>query len=139
MDSPGFDDTSRSDTDILHDIANVLEALRKHPQLYNGRRLLAGIVYLHPLSNSRFPGSALKNLRMFKKLCGDDAFPRVVLATTMWDLMDPRSAERRENEIMNKPDFWKLMIERGSRVFRLDRGKESAATVIEYLISCEKK
>lgn len=44
---------------------------------------LAGIVYLHRINDTRLGGSAMKNLRMFKKLCGDDALSCVVLATTM--------------------------------------------------------
>jgi hypothetical protein len=137
MDTPGFDDTTRSDTDILHDIASSLEALGHALQPQKGRKLLTGIVYLHRLSDPRFDGSSLKNLRMFKKLCGDNAFPRIVLATTMWDYLDQKTAEDRENEIKSRREFWGLMIERGSRAFRLDRGKESAAKVLEYLVSCQ--
>jgi hypothetical protein len=133
MDTPGFDDASRSDGDVLHDISYLLG------QLDRSKKTLAGIIYIHPLPNSRFPGSVLKNLRIFKKLCGGDDFARIVLATTMWDMIDRETAERRENEIKTDERFWGLMIERGSSVFRLDRGKESAAKAIEYLLSCKEK
>jgi hypothetical protein len=135
MDTPGFDDTLRSDGDVLHDISNFLD--QSIPG--TSKKTLAGIIYIHSLLDTRFLGSVLRNLRIFKKLCGGDDFARIVLATTMWDMIDQETAERKENEIKTNSDFWGLMIKRGSSIFRLDRGEESAAKVIEYLLSCREK
>ncbi|OCL07325.1 P-loop containing nucleoside triphosphate hydrolase protein [Glonium stellatum] len=132
VDTPGFDDTRKTDTDILSDIADWLNVA------YSNQLKLTGIIYLHRIQDVRITGSALTNLRMFKKLCGDDGLGSVVLATTMWDFApDGRGADR-EKELMAKPDFWKYMIEKGSKVFRQDRGKESANHIIEYLMGKRK-
>jgi len=64
---PGFDDTSRSDTDVLKDVAFFLSQTYKHTVR------LAGIIYLHRITDMRMAGSSLRNLTMFKKLCGDEA------------------------------------------------------------------
>jgi len=78
IDTPGFDDTDRDDSDILCDVA-----LWFSESLKRGIRL-SGILYLHRISDRRMTGSAKKNLLMFKKLCGNNALVNVTLATTMW-------------------------------------------------------
>ena len=64
IDTPGFDDTYRSDAEVLKDVAFWLAAAyTKHTQL-------AGILYLHRITEPKFQGSAKRNLRMFQQLCG---------------------------------------------------------------------
>ena len=67
-------------------------------------------------------GSAVKNLRMFQRLGGEDGMHGVVIATTMWDVVRKDMALSRENELMTTQGFWAPMIATGSRVFRLDTG-----------------
>lgn len=133
IDTPGFDDTFQQDTDVLRKVADWLNAA------YENGILLTGIVYLHRISDTRLGGSGMRNLRMFKKLCGEDNLGNIVLATTMWSLIGESEAEqqnaaRRENELRTKENFWGFMIERGSRVFRQDRGSESAMEIVQYLV-----
>jgi hypothetical protein len=58
----------------------------------------------------------LKNLKVFKKLCGDESLYRVIFATTMWDKVagELDIAEARLREL--KGDYWKHFIDKGSRV-----------------------
>ena len=127
VDTPGFDDTNRSDTDVLREIAGWLNAS------YNNRVLLHGIIYLHRIADVRMQGSAKKNLLMFKKLCGEDALRKVVLVTTMWDKVLPREAELREKELIDTPEFWGFMVLKGSVTYRHDNTVESAVQIIERL------
>lgn len=130
IDTPGFDDTHKSDTDILREVADWLQ------RAYQNRILLSGIIYLHRVTDVRMGGSAMKNLRMFKKLCGDDRLANVVLATTMWSSgVDEKTALYREEQLRTQPDFWAKMVEKGSKIFRHDRGAESATEIVNYLIS----
>ncbi|KAH6624179.1 P-loop containing nucleoside triphosphate hydrolase protein [Chaetomium sp. MPI-SDFR-AT-0129] len=95
IDTPGFDDTTRSDTAILHEVAKWLKAS------YDADIQLAGIVYLHRIEDNRVGGAGTTNLRMFRELCGDDGLACVVLATTMWPrdpLMAPPEEEEEEGE-----------------------------------------
>ncbi|KAK0727536.1 hypothetical protein B0T26DRAFT_747848 [Lasiosphaeria miniovina] len=124
VDTPGFDDTYKTDTDILRDISDWLN------RSYETRVLLSGIIYLHRISDARVGGSSMQNLRMFKKLVGEDNLSNIVLASTMWGMVpDLNVAVAREAELQNKDDFWGQMIKNGSRVFRQDRGAESAAEI----------
>lgn len=127
IDTPGFDDTSRSDTDVLREIAGWLTAS------YSNKVLLHGIIYLHRITDVRMQGSAMKNLLMFKKLCGDNALRKVVLTTTMWDKVPPREAEDREQQLINTPNFWGLMVSKGSTVYRHNNTVKSAIRIIEEL------
>lgn len=132
IDTPGFDDTYKSDTDILREVANWLS------QAYENKVQLTGIIYLHRILDVRLGGSAMKNLRMFKKLCGDSSLASVVLATTMWDDVDEDAGNKREQELKTNPHFWAGMIANGSTVFRHDRQLSSAMDIISHLIKKER-
>ncbi|KAF8429574.1 P-loop containing nucleoside triphosphate hydrolase protein [Tirmania nivea] len=129
-DTPGFDDTYKSDTDILREVASWLA------EAYKNKIKLAGIIYLHRILDVRLGGSAMKNLRMFKALCGDDGLGSVVLATTRWSSVSAEEGANRERQLCENPKMWKGMIEKGSQVFRVEQGREEDAgeEIIQYLI-----
>jgi hypothetical protein len=54
-------------------------------------------------------GSALRNLRMFRKLCGEDFMKSVVLGTTFWDKVGEEQGADREKELLETDDFFKEM------------------------------
>lgn len=124
IDTPGFDDTNRSDTTVLKEIATWLT------DSYSHEIKLSGIIYLHRISDPRMPGSAKRNLLMFKKLCGPNALKNVILATTMWDRVAPQEGADRESELRSNEDFWGWMISKGSRVERHGNNRESAMRLI---------
>ena len=128
IDTPGFDDSRLSDTAVLKEIASWLA------MTYADRIKLHGIVYLHNITNPRMQGSALRNLNMFQKLCGDDALKRVILATTWWEQIDKDLGSRREQQLATKPDYWGLMVQRGSRMTRHENNRESGARILNMLL-----
>ncbi|KAL1600254.1 hypothetical protein SLS59_005878 [Nothophoma quercina] len=128
VDTPGFDDTTRSDTEILREVAAWLI------NAYNAKFKLAGIVYLHRIQDTRIGGTGAKNLKMFRRLCGDSNLGSVVLATTMWDLTDQTRAREREAELKREDTLWAPMIREGSTVLRQDNGKTSAQKIINHLM-----
>lgn len=93
IDTPGFDDTFNADMDILKNIAVFLSAS------YQRGARLTGIVYGHRISDNRVTGSSLRNIKMFKELCGNDAYKHMVLSTSMWAKKDHDTAIRRECEL----------------------------------------
>lgn len=127
IDTPGFDDTYRSDTAVLREIAGWLQ------QSYENKILLSGIIYLHRILDVRMRGTDRKNLRMFKKLCGEDNLSSVVLASTMWDGVDEKTGCIRENEL--RSSFWATMVEKGSKVVRHDGGVDSAERIVNHILS----
>lgn len=131
IDTPGFDDTSKSDVNILNNIAFWLShAYRAEPKL-----LLSGIVYLHPVSDTRMGGTATTNLEMMKRLCGEHSLSAVWLATTMWRLVPAVKGAAREQELMSRDQFWGGLIHHGSSVLRHYDSEESAFAIIDRIIA----
>ena len=130
IDTPGFDDTYKSDVDVLREVAFWLN------ETYRRDVKLTGIIYLHRIIDARMGNATLKNLRMFKRLCGTESLASVVLVTTFWDNGPdfPKYLDR-EHELKTKDDFWRDMIQNQSKVFRQDSGRTSAIRIIEYLVS----
>ncbi|KAL8968749.1 MAG: hypothetical protein Q9197_004713 [Variospora fuerteventurae] len=130
IDTPGFDDSKRSDIDVLTDLAfHLASAYQTNPKI-----LLSGIIYLHPIDQPKLAGTARKNLAMFKLLYGDESLQSVVLATTMWRDEIQADAAQRVTQLESTPEYWGRMIEHGSSVFRHDNTPESALRIIDHII-----
>ncbi|KAL4062801.1 P-loop containing nucleoside triphosphate hydrolase protein [Scleroderma yunnanense] len=125
VDTPGFDDTFVTDTQILRNIANWLH------YTYKQNVKLSGLLYLHRISDNRVAGTPLRNLNMFKELCGEDSFKNVILVTTMWDEILEDVGLQREEELQNT--FWQRMIKLGSSAQRFDGTEESAWKIINSI------
>jgi hypothetical protein len=127
VDCPGFDDTRRSDSDILEEIANLLAL-----QYILGVKLI-GVLYLHRITDNRMQGSARKSLEMFTKLVGDAALPNVVLVTTMWGLVnDKDEANQRYDEL--REEYWCDMIDKGSLTTQFGGSRASAEGILAQLL-----
>jgi hypothetical protein len=127
IDTPGFDDTNKSDTEVLGEIATWLGNSYKHKILLNG------IIYLHRIIDVRVQGSARKNLMMFRQLCGADALKKVILVTTMWDKAPQEEGVRRKRELTQTPEYWGWMVQNGSAFYRHDHTRFSAERIVYRL------
>ncbi|KAK0743048.1 P-loop containing nucleoside triphosphate hydrolase protein [Schizothecium vesticola] len=129
VDTPGFDDTNKSDVDVLQELASWLK------ESYTEDIKLDGIIYLHRITDVRMQGSARKNIRMFRSLCGENYQKKVILATTMWENVGAEVGEQRERELLETEEFWGSMVKRGSRIERHKNKERSAKRLIDYYIS----
>ncbi|KAI6017896.1 P-loop containing nucleoside triphosphate hydrolase protein [Pisolithus marmoratus] len=120
VDTPGFDDTNKSDLDILKLISDWLNA-----EYRTSSPILSAILYFHRISDNRMAGTPLKNLRVFEKLCGKNAMSKITLVTTMWDEVEPDVGDERLKEL--RSSYWKTMISRGSTTFKCDNARGSTA------------
>jgi hypothetical protein len=128
VDTPGFDDTDRSDTEVLREIASWLTAS------YSNSIKLHGIIYLHRITDPRMQGSGMRNLHMFKKLCGDKNLSNVIMATCQWERVLEADGIERERQLKETPHFWGYMIDRGSQMHRHYNTRESALRLIDSLV-----
>lgn len=78
-------------------------------------------------------GTPLKNLRVFRKLCGRDALGKVYLTTTMWDEVDTKVGEGRLDEL--KRDYWKAMIIHGAQIARCGSDDDSSKKLIQRILT----
>lgn len=98
---------------------------------------LAGVIYLHDISQPRMLGTIRKNFEVFNKLCGDNALKVVILGTTKWDLVKGQVGEERERQLAAK--FWETMIQKGSVVHQFRGDHDSAWKMVSQLLEAESK
>ncbi|KAI0789934.1 P-loop containing nucleoside triphosphate hydrolase protein [Abortiporus biennis] len=127
IDTPGFDDTTVSDTDILEMLANYLVTSFKH------RRILSGVIYLHRITDRRLGGIARKNFTMFRKLCGEQTLGSVIIATNCWNMVEESVGAQREKELMTDDLLFKPAVDKGACMLRHDGSVESAHEIIRKL------
>ncbi|MCJ1389739.1 hypothetical protein MMC18_002596 [Xylographa bjoerkii] len=118
IDTPGFDDTTISDHDVLGIIADWLK------ERYEAGQLLTSIFYLQPITKNRVEGSALRSLALLEKLCGSKNFKNILLITTFWNQVSEEIGARREKEMLEMEGFWKSMKEKGAATERMARDYE---------------
>lgn len=112
IDTPGFNDTNRSDAETLRVLATYLSAS------YAQNVFIHGIVYLHCIANNRMNWSSKRNIDMFIALCGYSTYSNVVIATTFWNQPERQSFIQREAELRDDSDFFGGIVAEGARLFR---------------------
>lgn len=129
IDTPGFDGSTTSDVLLLEDISACLN------QAYVHRVQVSGIIYLHAINSPRAPGSAKRALRIVKKICGEEAYPIILLGSSMWDKeTDLDLARAREEELIKNHELWGDMIAAGSKSFKFFNDQRSALEACDYII-----
>ena len=147
IDTPGFDDTTKSDTDILRMISEYLAsewvqrsrlcccrsyANRNHR--YKKAKKLAGVIYIHRISDFRMGGISTRNFRMFRQLCGDTTLKNVVIVTNMWGEVEREMGEAREAELAGKDKFFKPALDKGALMLRHENTRDSAYNILKQII-----
>ena len=134
LDTPGFDDTYRTDAEVLQGIADFLSAT------YKSNLKLSGIVYLQRITDPRMTHGGRANLVMFRALCGDDPLRKVVLATTFWgEMVNTTKALQHEEELKTNSDYWGDMLSRKATMARFHDTQESALNILRGLMEKEEK
>ena len=80
------------------------------------------------MSDIRMSQSAMKNLRLFRSICGKQAMPNVVIVTTMWSKVGRKEGKDREDEL--KKEVWHEMLEDGCKIERFEDTRESAWRIV---------
>ena len=129
IDTPGFNDTSRNDLDILHTVASCISSPSVPP--------ITGIIFTHRITENRVTGSCRLNLDIVKGLAGESFYPRVAMLTTMWNTIPSQSAYdgcvERESQIASSAGYWGPVAAKGGGKLRFDGTSESAGEVLQYL------
>jgi len=129
IDTPGFDDTTQSDADVLRTIAVFLETS------FERGNTLAGILYFHRISDFRMGGTQRRNFRMFRSLCGENALKNVVIVTNMWGGVEPEVGNAREAELRSEDIFFKPALDKGAQMARHENTISSAETIIRLVLN----
>lgn len=134
LDTPGFDDTYKTDAEVLETVADFLAAT------YRKKLRLSGIIYLYRITDVRLSHGGLANLLMFRALCGDDPLRKVVLATTFWgDVKNLERAREHEEELKTTPEYWGDMLSKKATMTQFHDTQESALNILRSLLEREEK
>jgi hypothetical protein len=125
IDTPGFNDTWLTDRDVLDELASWLSSS------YESGLRLNGAIYLHRIQDVRMEGSALRSLRVFKRLCGDEFMKNVFLGTTFWDSVSEEVGKEREDELSGTDGFFKSMIDMGCDMVRIQNERDDNLKLLE--------
>ncbi|KAF9032998.1 hypothetical protein BJ165DRAFT_1534878 [Panaeolus papilionaceus] len=110
VDTPGFDDPTRPNWEVLEEIAKWME------ETYKKGRLLNGLIYLHRITDIRFDSGASSTLSIFRKLYGGKGYQRLALVTTMWnDVQENRWNEFETKETELKTIAWGSFLQRQAK------------------------
>ncbi|QRV91849.1 50S ribosome-binding GTPase [Ceratobasidium sp. AG-Ba] len=130
IDTPGFDDTTMSDTEILKRIGAFLQVSHMENQY------LSGLIYMHRITDNRVGGVSRRNFRVFRELVGPGALVNVVIVTNMWrDPIEPAELAR-ERDLQENPMFFQPVLEKGARMARYVRSQapDSAHDIIRMFM-----
>lgn len=126
VDTPGFNDSFRSDGDILVQMSAALCIQ------YRCKINLKGVIYLHNITQPRITGSALRQLELFRRICGDENLRHVLLVTTQWS--EHFTSRWEDNEDQLRDEYWADMISKGAKCMRFEGTYASAASCISQLL-----
>ncbi|KAF8076626.1 P-loop containing nucleoside triphosphate hydrolase protein [Lyophyllum atratum] len=130
VDTPGFDNAEKNDTEMLRQFAAWLKSA-----FVNGVTL-GGVIYLQDISrggSSSMSPEAMSILRYsFSRSKG--AFQRIILATTKWARVSPEEGRQREEEL--KATRWKTWIDNGSKVHQYRDTRDGAWDMVNILLDC---
>ncbi|KAL4077636.1 P-loop containing nucleoside triphosphate hydrolase protein [Scleroderma citrinum] len=131
LDTPGLDNSRSIMTDVktLKMIATFLinEVQRKGSHL-------AGVIYIHQINDTGVGGNAQRNLRTFQQLCGNNSVMKVVIVTTMWDVVTSEKGSRLEQELSWSDSLFKPLLDEGAIMMRHDKPPESAMSAINHIL-----
>jgi len=102
---------------------------------YSAGAKLAGVIYVHRISDDKFGGLAVKNFRMFRELCGEQTLKNVILMTNMWERVTPEQGADREQQLRDK--YFKAAIEKGAQLCRHTNSPESTQEILRKILKNE--
>ena len=74
---------------------------------------------------------------MFKRLCGEANFSKIILGITWWNQVDGETALARERILCQEPTFWGDMIAKGAKVRRIESDKVRAIELLHEFVGNE--
>ena len=145
IDTPGFDDTTMTDTEVLRLIGMhlsngyVVPRLDKSPLLTFMRSCredgkLSGVVWMHRISDPKMGGISPRNFRLLRALFGEATLEKVVVVTNMWSQVNEQEGIIREHELATDDLLFKPALGKGAQMMRHNDTVDSARNIIQRLV-----
>ncbi|KAF5333856.1 hypothetical protein D9757_015407 [Collybiopsis confluens] len=134
IDVPGFDDSSKSDIDILKIVTDFLAAE------YKAGRRLTGILYFHRISDVRMGGASKRNYTIWDVMDDvDDVNEEASSAEVNSGQEETAKArlallESRFAQLQTSPTLFKSTVDGGGKMFKHDATAESANAILRHVL-----
>jgi hypothetical protein len=142
IDTPGFNDTTVEDADVLKEISAFLATVSvnssSHRTLvepcfrYQSQVKLAGVIYFHRISDDRWRKSDTRSFGWLQRICGEQTLRNVVLTTNMWGNVDQGIGAARERQLAE--EFVKAALDKGAQLRRHSDTTQSAHDIIRAIL-----
>jgi hypothetical protein len=132
IDTPGFDNPGRSECETPNEIAFLFTAADEFTIRFSG------IIYIHPITDPRIQGTALRSLNILKTLCGPENYRGLVMATNRWDEITQNqksNAQSRQLELSDKDRFWGDIKRAGGHVTTSSTSRDDALAILTHFIN----
>lgn len=96
---------------------------------------MAGVIYIHRISDFYPGGMSVRTFNMFRKLCGESALKNVVIATNMWSELSEDFGSVREAQLRWDDAFFKSVLDQGGLMLRHSNTSASAHAIIAQIIN----
>ncbi|KAJ2921045.1 hypothetical protein H1R20_g16049, partial [Candolleomyces eurysporus] len=129
FDAPSFDNTNKSEVEILGIITSILE------KQYRRGLTLHGIIYVHRI-DLHVSSLAKTDFDIFCKLCGDSFLRNVVIMTNMWSRL-PSELEglRQATDLASLDDLFEPAIAKGTvMMYHMQDTEESAHEILRQIL-----
>lgn len=104
---------------------------------YEEGKLLAGVIYMHRISDVRMGGLSVRYFRLLRRLCGEKTLKNLAIVTNMWGEVSLSVGEAREAELASKENFFKPALDKGAVLLRHTHTFDSVANILRHFI-CSK-
>jgi len=118
---------------FLEPLFLVLLHFLSHHRYEHGKKL-AGVIYVHRISDFRMGGVSTRNFKMFRQLCGESTLRNVVIVTNMWGEVSRDVGEAREAELVNQEIFFKPVLDKAALMMRHENTRDSAHHILLQII-----
>jgi len=98
-----------------------------------GAHQLDGLVLLHPITMHRLGGNERRRTRLLQDLLGQDAYKRIIIATTMWERINDANNVEIGLE-GRKKDIWHDLVSKGAVIRRHNNSPDSAHRIIREIV-----
>ncbi|KAF8551123.1 hypothetical protein OG21DRAFT_1513159 [Imleria badia] len=132
IDTPGFDDATPSVLEVLKSISDHFSGL------YSQGIKLAGVIYMHCITEDRMRDTSRHNFRMFSKFCGDTSLRDVLIVANKWPGNENNDGEARDQESPVNDEFFWPAIDKGARMLCHDGSQASAHAVVRHFLHRER-
>ncbi|KAF8430982.1 hypothetical protein L210DRAFT_625908 [Boletus edulis BED1] len=132
IDTPGFDDGTLSVLEVLKLISDHFSGL------YTQGVKLAGVIYMHCITEDHIRGPSRHNFLTFSKFRGETSLRDVLVVTNKWPGKQPKDGEGREYTSIYKDAFFGPAMEKGARMLCHDGSQASAHAILRLLLRRER-